>query len=56
MEPPLPKTKLEIELFYQNQVLENKARTQKIYIQFLESALSDLRKKIEVLYREGKRG
>ncbi|HKC69287.1 MAG TPA: hypothetical protein VKG26_13710 [Bacteroidia bacterium] len=52
----LPKTKLEIELFCKNQLLENKARTQKIYIQFLEGALSDLRKKIEVLYREGKRG
>ena len=50
-----PKTKLEIELFCKNQVLENEVRTQKIYIQFLEAALSDLRKKIEVLYNAGKR-
>ena len=56
METPLPKTKLEIELFCKNQVLENEVRVQKIYTQFLETALSDLRKKIEVLYREGKRG
>ena len=49
-----PKTKLEIELFYQNQVLENKTRTQEIYILFLETALDDMRKKIEVLYKASK--
>ncbi|HKC69296.1 MAG TPA: hypothetical protein VKG26_13755 [Bacteroidia bacterium] len=56
METPLPKTKLEIELFCKNQVLENEVRVQKIYTQFLETALSDLRKKIELLYNAGKRG
>ena len=45
----LPETKLEIELFCENRLLENKVKTQEIYTQFLETALTDLSKKIELL-------
>jgi hypothetical protein len=52
MQTQRPKTKLEIELFCKNQFLENKVKTQEIYTQFLETALTNMRKKIEVLYKE----
>jgi hypothetical protein len=51
----LPQTKNELELFCKNQVLENKVRTQEIYIQFLENAFAQLRKKIDVLHNQAKR-
>jgi hypothetical protein len=55
MKTELPKTKLELELFCKNQLLENKVRTQEIYTRFLENALTQLRQKIDVLYNQAKR-
>ena len=56
MNTELPKTKLEIELFCKNQLLEHKVKTQEIYTQFLENALTDLIKQIEEFCKEASRG